>query len=110
MDVRVITTEQDWNELAEGFGAHPMQMWQWGSLKEQTGPWCAHRLEMLDSDGTSVGGAQVSTKHAGFVVNVGGATASDVMQVIDDVRSRVFEQSGVMLEPEVRLWGFEQGN
>lgn len=59
MDVRVITTEQDWNELAEGFGAHPMQMWQWGSLKEQTGPWCAHRLEMLDSDGTSVGGAQV---------------------------------------------------
>ena len=36
-----------------------MQMWQWGSLKEQTGPWCAHRLEMLDSDGTSVGGAQV---------------------------------------------------
>ena len=60
--------------------------------------------------GYGVGGAQVSTKHAGFVVNVGGATASDVMQVIEDVRSRVFEQSGVMLEPEVRLWGFEQGN
>ena len=57
--------------------------------------------------GYTVGGAQVSTKHAGFVVNIGGATAADVMQVICDVRDAVYEQFDVLLEPEVRQWGFE---
>ena len=52
----------------------------------------------------TVGGAQVSTKHAGFVVNIGGATAADILQVIEDVRSAVSSQFGVELEPEVRIW------
>ncbi len=56
--------------------------------------------------GYSVGGAQVSTKHAGFVVNFDNATAADVRALIADVQERVFADAGVRLEPEVRMWGF----
>jgi UDP-N-acetylmuramate dehydrogenase len=52
-----------------------------------------------------VGGAQVSEKHCGFVVNRGGATAADVRTLIREVRARVEEQFGVSLEPEVRFLG-----
>ena len=55
--------------------------------------------------GYSVGGAQVSTKHAGFVVNTGGATADDVAQLIYHVQQTVLEQKGVKLETEVRFIG-----
>lgn len=55
--------------------------------------------------GFSVGGAAVSTKHAGFVVNTDHATASDIYAVIKGVQEKVLESSGVRLEPEVRLIG-----
>ena len=55
--------------------------------------------------GYRVGGAEVSRKHAGFVVNVGGATASDVHAVIEHVQDEVERQFGVRLEPEVRFLG-----
>lgn len=55
--------------------------------------------------GYRVGGAEVSTKHAGFVVNVGGATAADVHAVIEHVQEEVERQFGVRLEPEVRFLG-----
>ena len=60
--------------------------------------------------GLSVGGAEVSTKHSGFIVNRGSATAADVLELIRKVRARVLEHSGVELEPEVRLWGREEEN
>ncbi len=53
--------------------------------------------------GLTVGGAQVSEKHAGFVVNRGGATCADVLQLVDQVRARVLAQTGVELEMEVRV-------
>ena len=53
-----------------------------------------------------MGGARVSEKHAGFVVNAGGATAGDVRRLMDQVRETVLRQTGVALEPEVRLLGF----
>ena len=56
--------------------------------------------------GHSVGSAQVSTKHAGFVVNTGSASAADVLQVIRDVQDAVKEKFGVELETEVKMWGF----
>ena len=52
-----------------------------------------------------MGGAQVSEKHAGFIVNTGEATATDVLQLIETVRQRVWEHSGVRLETEVRIVG-----
>jgi UDP-N-acetylmuramate dehydrogenase len=55
--------------------------------------------------GYRVGGAQVSEKHCGFVVNAGEATARDVVALMKDVRQRVEEQFGVTLEPEVKFLG-----
>ncbi len=55
--------------------------------------------------GFQVGNAQVSEKHCGFVINKGGATATDVMTLITEIKRIVFDKYGVMLEPEVRLLG-----
>lgn len=55
--------------------------------------------------GVSVGGAMVSEKHCGFVINTGDATAVDVCQLIEHIRKRVFENSGILLEPEVKMLG-----
>lgn len=55
--------------------------------------------------GYSVGGAQVSEKHCGFVINRGGATSSQIRQLIEDVQAKVFEDAGVRLEREVIFLG-----
>ncbi len=57
--------------------------------------------------GTSVGGAMVSTKHAGFLINENNATAKDFLALIELVQRRVYEKSGVLLTPEVRIMGEE---
>ena len=59
--------------------------------------------------GLTVGGAQVSTLHSGFVINIGGATAADIISLMHLVQARVKEQFGVDLEPEVRIIGVEEG-
>ena len=51
-----------------------------------------------------MGGAAVSEKHAGFVVNLKDATAADVRKVLQEVSDIVFEKTGIRLEPEVRIW------
>lgn len=55
--------------------------------------------------GLSLGGAQVSELHSGFLINRGEATASDIVNLMEVIRSTVFENSGVLLEPEVRIVG-----
>ena len=55
--------------------------------------------------GYQVGGAQVSEKHCGFVINKGDATAADICQLIQDVADKVQAQFGVVLEPEVKMIG-----
>ena len=55
--------------------------------------------------GMAIGDAQVSTLHAGFIVNTGHATAADIYALIEEVKKRVYENSGIMLEPEVRFLG-----
>ena len=57
--------------------------------------------------GLAVGGAQVSEKHAGFIVNKGGATCDDIVKLMAQVQERVFQETGVTLEPEVRFLGRE---
>ena len=54
--------------------------------------------------GYQVGDAAISTKHAGFAVNLGGATAADVRMLLQQVSDKVFEKTGIRLEPEVRIW------
>ena len=77
------------------------------TFKRPPGMFAGKLIQDAGMQGYQVGGAQVSTKHAGFVVNVDGATAADVLQVIHDVQDAVLEQYGVQLEPEVRMWGFQ---
>ena len=55
--------------------------------------------------GLRVGDAQVSEKHAGFIVNLGHASARDILALMDEVKARVLAASGVTLEPEVRILG-----
>lgn len=55
--------------------------------------------------GYSVGGACVSEKHCGFVINKSGATAEDILTLMEDVRKIVYERFGVILEPEVKIIG-----
>ena len=55
--------------------------------------------------GYAVGGAKVSEKHCGFLINAGGGTASDVMELIRQIQAKVKEQFGVQLEPEIQFLG-----
>lgn len=66
----------------------------------------ARLIESCGLKGRRVGAAQVSEKHANFIVNTGGATAQDVMALIEIVRSEVEEEHGIRLVPEVRFLGF----
>ncbi|MDO4291055.1 MAG: UDP-N-acetylmuramate dehydrogenase, partial [Eggerthellaceae bacterium] len=83
----------------------PLEMPSAGStFKRPEGYFAGKLIQDAGLRGYQVGGAQVSTKHTGFVVNAGGATAADVLQLIADVQARVYENEGVRLEPEVRVW------
>lgn len=62
-------------------------------------------LEQLNLKGYQVGGAQISTKHAGFIVNTGDAAAADVLGLIKEVQDRVKEAYGVELKPEIKVVG-----
>lgn len=84
----------------------PLEMPSAGStFKRPAGHFAGKLIQDAGLAGASVGGAQVSTKHCGFVVNTGGATAADVRGLIEHVQDTVFEQFGVKLEPEVRMVG-----
>ena len=68
--------------------------------------YAAALIEQCGLKGLTVGGAQVSEKHAGFIINKGGATCKDIVELMAQVRDRVFRETGIVLEPEVRyLWG-----
>jgi UDP-N-acetylmuramate dehydrogenase len=73
------------------------------TFKRPVGGFAAALIDQAGLKGYRVGGAMVSEKHAGFVINAGGATAEDVLSVMRHVRKTVCENSGIMLEPEVRL-------
>ena len=75
------------------------------TFKRPEGYFAGALIEENGLKGYSVGGAQVSEKHAGFVINRGGATAGDVMQLVNDVKEKVLASSGVELEPEIRFIG-----
>ncbi len=74
-------------------------------FKRPEGHFAGALVEQAGLKGYRVGGAMVSEKHAGFVINAGGATAADIRRLCTDVQDRVYEQFGVRLEPEVRFVG-----
>lgn len=86
----------------------PLELPSAGSMfKRPPGYFAGTLIDQTGLKGYTVGGAQVSEKHAGFVVNIGDATAADVLQLISDVQSKVFAAHGVHLEPEVLVLGEE---
>ena len=82
----------------------PLEYPSAGSMfKRPEGYFAAALIDQCGLKGFTVGGAQVSEKHAGFVVNRGGATCADVLELVRQVQARVQEQTGVALEMEVKV-------
>lgn len=75
------------------------------TFKRPTGHFAGGLIQQCGLKGKSIGGAQVSEKHAGFIINTGGATCEDVLSLIRFVRETVLRETGVLLEPEVRMLG-----
>ena len=91
--------------MAKRSASQPLDLPSAGSaFKRPVGGYAAALIDQAGLKGFSVGGAAISTKHAGFAVNLGGATAADVKQLLSRVSDIVFERSGIRLEPEVRIW------
>ena len=73
------------------------------TFKRPAGNYAGALIEQAGLKGTRIGGAMVSPKHAGFIVNVGNASFDDVAGLIELVKEKVFENSGIMLDPEVKI-------
>ena len=85
--------------------SQPLDLPSAGSaFKRPVGGYAAALIDQTGLKGFQVGGAAVSEKHAGFVVNLGGATAADVQELLKAVSDKVFDRTGIRLEPEVRIW------
>jgi UDP-N-acetylmuramate dehydrogenase len=73
-------------------------------FKRPEGHFAGALIEQSGLKGFRIGGAMVSPKHAGFIVNVGGATAEDVKRLMEHIRATVARDHGVELEPEIQIW------
>lgn len=90
--------------IAKRKASQPLEYPSAGStFKRPEGYYAGTLIQETGLKGLTVGGAQVSRKHAGFVINTGGATCADILELIGQVQQRVMEHSGVHLEPEIRI-------
>jgi UDP-N-acetylmuramate dehydrogenase len=92
--------------LAERANRQPLDLPSCGSVfKNPPGSFAGQLIEAAGLKGERIGGAQISATHANFIVNTGGATASDVISLIAKVRALVRFRTGIVLEPEVEILG-----
>ncbi len=85
--------------------SQPLDLPSAGSaFKRPVGGYAAALIDQAGLKGFRVGDAAISTKHAGFAVNVGSATAAHVKELLQQVSDKVYEQTGIRLEPEIRIW------
>ena len=85
--------------------SQPLDLPSAGSaFKRPSGGYAAALIDQAGLKGYRVGGAAISEKHAGFAVNLGGATAEDVRSLLQQVSDKVYSHSGIRLEPEIRIW------
>ena len=85
--------------------SQPLDLPSAGSaFKRPVGGYAAALIDQAGLKGYRCGNAAISTKHAGFAVNLGGATSNDVKTLLKNVSDLVFENSGIRLEPEIRIW------
>lgn len=90
---------------AKRSASQPLDLPSAGSaFKRPAQGYAAALIDQAGLKGFQVGGAAISTKHAGFAVNIGGATAEDVKTLLRQVSDIVYERNGIRLEPEVRIW------
>ena len=90
---------------AKRSASQPLDLPSAGSaFKRPVGGFAAALIDQAGLKGFTVGKAGISVKHAGFAVNLGGATADEMKQLLSQVSDIVFEKSGIRLEPEVRIW------
>ena len=90
--------------MARRKASQPLEYPSAGStIKRPTGYFAGTLIDQCGLKGLTVGGAQVSEKHAGFVINLGGASCADVTELIRHVQDRVLAEKGVRLEPEVKI-------
>ena len=101
----VPTVEARMEELkAKRVKSQPLEYPSAGStFKRPVGGYAAAMIDEAGLKGYAVGGAQVSEKHAGFVINRGGATCADVLELMDHIRSTVYDRTGITLEAEVKI-------
>ena len=91
--------------MAKRSASQPLDLPSAGSaFKRPAGGYAAALIEQAGLKGFQVGGAAISTKHAGFAVNLGNATAEDMKQLLRQVSDKVYAASGIRLEPEIRIW------
>lgn len=91
--------------IGKRMASQPLDLPSAGSaFKRPAGGFAAALIEQAGLKGYRVGNAAISEKHAGFAVNLGGATAADVRKLLLDVAARVKETSGIRIEPEIRIW------
>ena len=84
----------------------PLELPSAGSVfRRPPGRFAGTLIESCGLKGLRIGGAEVSVKHAGFIVNVGGATCADVLALIAKIQQEVSRQTGVRLEPEIKVVG-----
>lgn len=74
------------------------------TFKRPVGNYAGTLIENAGLKGYTIGGAQVSTKHAGFIINTGTATTDDILRLIEHVKETVYKDSGILLEEEVKYW------
>ena len=85
--------------------SQPLELPSAGSaFKRPVGGYAAALIDQSGLKGFRIGDAAISEKHAGFAVNLGNATATDVQELLRQVSDTVFENTGIRLEPEVRIW------
>ena len=88
--------------------SQPLDLPSAGSaFKRPQGGYASALIDGAGLRGFQVGNAAISQKHTGFAVNLGGATAQDMKNLLKEVSDRVYENSGIRLEPEVRIWNRE---
>ena len=91
--------------MAKRSASQPLDLPSAGSaFKRPVGGYAAALIDQAGLKGYTVGGAAISTKHAGFAVNIGGATAEDVKALLTQVSDIVYDRFAIRLEPEVRIW------
>ena len=96
--------------LAKRRETQPVDQRSCGSVfKNPPGDWAGRLIEAAGLKGSNRGGAVISEKHANFIENRGGATASDVLELIDLARAQVLDRFGIELETEVRIVGENSG-